>query len=195
MTTHLSPERLAPLRDFFLAQSRTELGVAYRCLAEQLPGQAPSVTDWQQVEFAFNRLFVGPKAPVAPPFASVYLEPEPQLMGRSTLKIRQIYELMGLSLPWKNIIPDDHLSFELDVYRQVMIVLEHIQSPHLLALQQYFLHHHLEIWLPQFINRVQQSPALPDAISFVINQLAGWLSEETITTRLHHPVAVQVTRH
>jgi TorA maturation chaperone TorD len=41
---------------------------------------------WEGAEFVFNRLFVDPAALQAPPYASYYLEPEQQLMGKSMLK-------------------------------------------------------------------------------------------------------------
>jgi TorA maturation chaperone TorD len=169
---------LEALSNFFAAQNSDALRRAYGRLAAVAPLSAPPVPDWQVVEFAFNRLFVGPGPLQAAPFASVYLDPEPQLMGQTTLKIRQLYQLVGLSSPWKNIIPDDHLSFELDAYRQVKIARASVDSAALAALQTYFLQQHLQPWLVQFAQKVKAAGAVPAAIIFVVDQLAGWLAQE-----------------
>jgi TorA maturation chaperone TorD len=184
MTDPQTTAQLKGLRDFFIARNAAELGAAYAYLADWVNQPAPAVTDWQAIEFAFNRLFVGPKAPVAPPFASVYLEPEPQLMGQSTLHVRQIYELVGLRSPLKNIIPEDHLSFELDAYRQLAVASTEVASPELTALQHYFLNRHMHRWLPEFISRVRLAEAVPEAIHFVIDCLEAWLTHELSISRV-----------
>jgi TorA maturation chaperone TorD len=178
MTDPRTAAQLKGLRDFFSARNAAELGEAYDYLADWVSRPAPVVTHWQQVEFAFNRLFVGPKAPIAPPFASVYLEPEPQLMGQSTRHVRQIYELAGLQSPLKNIVPEDHLSFELDAYRQLCIAISGVPSAELTALRQYLLNRHLRRWLPQFISRMRSAEATPEAIHFVVDCLEAWLAQE-----------------
>lgn len=170
--------QLKGLRDFFNARNAAELRTAYTYLADWVERPAPVVVDWQAVEFAFNRLFVGPKAPVAPPFASIYLEPEPQLMGQSTLQVRQLYALAGLQFRDKNIIPEDHISFELDVCRQLTLALTAVDSAELRMLYDYFVHRHLHGWLPQFIHHVHTADAVPNAIYFVIDCLDGWLTHE-----------------
>lgn len=177
---------LKGLRDFFIARNASELNAAYNYLVGWTHAPTPAVTDWQAVEFDFNRLLVGPRAPIAPPFASVYLEPEPQLMGQSTMKIRQIYDLVGLQSPVKNIIPEDHISFELDAYHQLAIASAEVPSAELTALQHYLLHHHMRHWLPQFINRVRSAEAVPPAIHFVIDCLEAWLTQELAINR-HAP--------
>ena len=51
------------LRDFFAARNASEMECAYRSLAAAVPEAPHVVEDWETVEFAFNRLFVGPGAP------------------------------------------------------------------------------------------------------------------------------------
>jgi TorA maturation chaperone TorD len=178
MDSHNSFATLEALRDFFMAQNAAGLAAAYDRLVTSAPEAAPAVPDWPSVEFAFNRLFVGPKALLAPPFASVYLEPEPQLMGRSTLNVRYLYQMMGLTSPWQNSLPDDHLGLELDAYYQLQTVLSQINSTELKALQEYFLIGHLNRWLPQFISRVKAAPEIPAPIIFLVDQLNAWLQAE-----------------
>lgn len=172
MSKDVSSTLLPALRDFFMAQNAAELAAAYG----QLGG--PAVADWTVVEFAFNRLFVGPRALLAPPFASIYLEPEPQLMGRSTQTVRHLYEMMGLTSPWHNRLPDDHLSLELDAYLQLQTVLNRLESAELTALRDYFLLKHLHQWLPRFIQRVKTTAVTPAPILFAVDQLAVWLQAE-----------------
>lgn len=168
---------LAALRDFFIAPNAAALSQAYDLLSASCP-PAPHVDDWRPLEFAFNRLFVGPRAPLAPPFASVYLDPEPQLMGQTTLKVRHLYQMAGLSSPWQGSVPDDHLSLELDAYYQLSSALGRVSSAEGQAVQRYFLEQHLARWLPRFIERVRGAPGLPEAIEFVIKQLDAWLDKE-----------------
>src|SRR5690349_17543560 len=102
---------LQQLSRFFFASNTTEMMTSYGELALLFP--VPAVDDWSAVEFSFNRLFVGPRALLAPPYASIYLDGDnTRLMNESTMKIRQLYELVGLVSPWLNKIPDDHVALE-----------------------------------------------------------------------------------
>lgn len=170
------------LRDFFLARNGYDLVRAFGVLSIYRPEKAPTVDDWKKVEFSFNRLFVGPRALQAPPFASVYLDPEPQLMGQTTVKIRQVYQLLGLTSPWKNKIPDDHLSLELDGYRQLKTALTDVDSEELQAVQQYYLKH-FQAWIFTFVDRVKKTEDVPGAIIFVVELLAEWLQYELKTVK------------
>ncbi len=165
---------LAALQRFFVAAHGDEMAAAYEQLALVADEPAPYVDDWRQVEFAFNRLFVGPKALLAPPYASVYLEPQPQLMGRTTLQIRELYTLLDLNSPWKNVVPDDHISLELDAYRQLLAAEAVTQTPEL-DMARTYLGAHLRRWLPSFIARIQQAGVTPPAIWFVAARLAAWV--------------------
>lgn len=185
MNNDCSYSPLPALRDFFMAQDAAELATAYG----RLGTGGPTVADWSVVEFAFNRLFVGPRALLAPPFASIYLEPEPQLMGRSTQTVRHLYEMMGLTSPWHNRIPDDHLSLELDAYLQLQTVLNQLESAELAVLRDYFLLKHLNQWLPRFIQRVKTTAVTPAPILFAVDQLAAWLQAEV--ARVQEPTGNQ----
>ena len=65
------------LRDFFSAGCAAELADAVPALCA---GRTLGEDEARELEYEFNRLFVGPQAVPAPPFASIYLEKEPQLM-------------------------------------------------------------------------------------------------------------------
>ncbi len=169
---------LAALRDFFMARNAAELARAYTGLVNHSDSAAPRVAEWPSVEFAFNRLFIGPRALLAPPFSSIYLDSEPRLMGQATLKVRYLYQMMGLTSPWLNTVPDDHLGLELDAYYQLRTALAQVNSTELQALRQYFLRNHLKCWLPKFTAKVKGTPETPAVITFVVEQLMAWLQQE-----------------
>lgn len=182
MTESTNGALVTALRDFFMARDRTELRTAYLALAQAAPQPAPRGIAWDELEFAFNRLFVGPKALFAPPYASVYLEPEPQLMGRTTLKMREFYQLLTLASPARQQLPEDHLGLELDAYRQLQIAATQVNSAELFTLLDY-LSNHLQQWVPLFVARVHRAEGTPPALLFVVDQLAQWLAAEEMTNK------------
>ena len=83
------------LRDFFISHDSHTLKAAYSALeahASRLTEQ-----EWLDAEYDFNALFVGPQTLKAAPFASVYLEEDALVMGKSTLSIREFMANIGLS--------------------------------------------------------------------------------------------------
>ncbi len=171
-------QQLEALRDFFIARNEVQLAAAYAALNMAVSFDLPSVNDWEALEFSFNRLFIGPMAPFAPFFASVYLEPEPQVMGKSTLITRQIFEMLGLQSPWQESLPDDHLSLELDACIRLLTIRQAHSSPEVEDLWNYFLQEHLAQWLPSWFKRVRAAENLPAAILITIDVLAAWLAEK-----------------
>lgn len=182
MTESTTCALVTALRDFFMANNRPALRSAYLALAQVAPETAPRGIAWDELEFAFNRLFVGPKALFAPPYASVYLEPEPQLMGRTTLKMREFYQLLTLASPARQQLPEDHLGLELDAYRQLQIAATQVNSAELFTLLDY-LSNHLQQWVPLFVARVHRAEGTPPALLFVVDQLAQWLAAEEMTNK------------
>ncbi len=173
---------LATLRDFFMSRDEPELREAYTNLLAQAshapPSPLPETIDWEQTLFGFNRLFVGPKALPAPPFASAWLEPEPRLMGASTMEARHVYELLGLSAPLRNKLPDDHISLELDAL-QLLEGAYSIPDPETRAgldgIRRYFLKHHVLRWMPRFCEAVLARTDTPEAVYVATAALRHWL--------------------
>ena len=64
--------------------------------------------------FEFNRLFVGPAAPLAPPYESVYLSPDRLVMQEQTVTVRRCYQAAGLQAASQGTIPDDFIATELE---------------------------------------------------------------------------------
>lgn len=183
MTDLHTISQLKALSNFFAARNAAELEAAYHELTAWVQQPAPVVASWQAVEFSFNRLFVGPRAPVAPPFASVYLEAEPQLMGRSTMQVRDLYELAGLQSPLKNKVPEDFISYELDGLRQLSVALSQVPSTEMGDIRHFLLHNHMQQWLPRFIDRIRSTEGVHEAILFVVDCLAACLMLETANGR------------
>lgn len=166
---------LARLRDFFLARSGRELASAWSAMAEELPGQRPGNTNGDDLEFAFNRLFVGPMALEAPPYASIYLSSEPRLMDDTTLKVRRIYEMAGLISPLQGQLPDDHIGVELDAALTLSALAEDVDAQEPRALWHYFLYDHLQRWLPGFIDKTRRAQAGHPAVDLALDHLETWL--------------------
>ena len=137
--------------------------------------------DWDEAEFAINRHFVGPMTLEAPPYASTYLETEPRLMGETTLKVRRIYEMAGLSSPLQGRLPDDHLGIELDAALGLSGMAEAVAAEEPRALWRYFLHEHLGVWLPRFIERARNAGTRHPAVDLALAHLETWLDQQDIT--------------
>ena len=168
---------LIALRDFFAARDGTAMAAA--CAA--LGGEAVPL-DPDALEYAFNRLFVGPGKVVAPPYASVYLDPEHRLMGDVTQRVAAIYEAIGLACPRPGSLPDDHLALELDALLAFRALGTRAPDAGLAALRRYFLHEHMALWLPRFATAVRQAAEVPPAIARVIALLLACLDEELAET-------------
>lgn len=100
----------------------------------------------EQLEFAFNSLFVGPGKLLAPPYESAYLNENRVLMQQETLSVRKFYEKAGLELICKNHEPDDHIAFELEFV--CYLLGQYLQTKEKEMIQMYhtFLKTHLFRW-------------------------------------------------
>lgn len=178
------------LRDFFAGMHAGDMQAAAGAIAAQ-SGPLPAVLDWEEVEFTFNRLFVGPMALQAPPFASVYLESEPRLMGPSTLKVREVYRNLGLASPQENSLPDDHLALELDA---CVVMQSLVASGHSEYVQMWtdFVQGHMARWVPGFIARLRAAPELHPLFIVIADRVEEWLDSELA---LLAPVAGETINH
>ncbi|MEG2171756.1 MAG: molecular chaperone TorD family protein [Desulfovibrionaceae bacterium] len=176
--THNPATTLALIRDFFVAKnpemrkdSLLRLAHAYPLLPEaahilRLPDDS-SHPYWRELEYAFNRIFVGPGPIPAPPYASVYLNHDKCLMGTGTLRVRALMHSLHLSVPHEGHDPDDFLPYELDLYLALTAL-----SPAAVDAQarHWFLHEHLPHWLTLFIRQAQEANTTP-AIALVLHLL------------------------
>ena len=130
--------------------------------------------------YEFNRLFVGPKTPEAPPYESVYLSPDHSVMGKQTLAVRKIYRQENLQAEGQGHEPDDFIATELEFAAYLLNrIMEaqvaendvHIQDYKTLYHQ--FWTQHPSLWLGLFAQRIRQSTHHPvfSALSEVLDTL------------------------
>lgn len=165
------------LRDFFIATNGSEMLKAFLEIRSYFP-HLPQPDSSDTIEFAFNRLFVGPREAIAPPFASVYLEQDELVMGKTTLDARDLYTSLGLTSPWKGQLPDDHISLELDACLHFRQLDSGLCGNDIAQLYQRFLEEHLLLWVPTFVARIKSAEEVPATIQAVADLLLNWLRQE-----------------
>lgn len=113
------------------------------------------------LEVDFARLFVGPFNLLAPPYGSVYLEGERQVMGASTADVQMRYRAAGLDVDAGFKDAPDHVAAELEfMHLLIFKTLEATSqgdTDHFLAClknQQSFLEIHLGAWVHDFAGKV-----------------------------------------
>ncbi len=153
------------LRDFFYCKDALSLRQCWNAFpdCEEL-----SALELQKLEYEFNRLFVGPNAPFAPPYASVYLENEPRLMGACTLEVRRLYQALGLATPES--LPDDFLPFELEAW---IILADLAEGDRDARRAFHWLTAHLLSWLEHFTRRLEQASLSPPMLK-IMQALNCW---------------------
>jgi TorA maturation chaperone TorD len=165
------------LRDFFASRDAADLKRASAAVAEQFQLTMADGIDWTGTEYDFNRLFVGPMAVPAPPFASAY-QTEPALMGEPTLAVRDAYRALGLMVPDQGHTPDDHLAFELDLAAAMPGPDEGGDGDRdglMRAVRNWLLSEHLPGWVPSFIEAVRAQPDVSAPVRMAVDALDEWL--------------------
>jgi len=130
------------------------VGEGYKALKET------SEDERDKMRFDFNRLFVGPQSPYAPPYESCYLDPERTLMQMDTLKVRAFYKSAGLELEQKNKIADDFIVFELSFLIHVMTS-DEIDDEKSDDFIERFLKKHLMKWIVPHVKEVSEHVTSP----------------------------------
>jgi len=148
-----------------LALDAQALGPAVERLVGALEitrGQAEQAL--QMLEVEYNRLFVGPGRPQAPPYESFYRDRWGLVMGPSARDVERRYAEAGLALAPDHRDLPDHVATELgfmayltmqeaeakDEERQPWLEREHL-----------FLQDHLSEWLPLLCRRVKEASQHP----------------------------------
>lgn len=198
--------RGAALRDFFFATNGDSLRRAFQALALPDAPPLPDAPAWDEEEYLFNRLFVGPGPVAAPPYASVYLETERRLMGEAALFAREAYAALGLASPWQGSLPDDHIGLELDAALTVFAALQQgaanpANSPacatsaapgpcapsglpahgpaheDLAPWWDAFVVGHMAAWVPSFLDALRRAGATSAVMGRAGDDLARWLAD------------------
>ena len=119
--------------------------------------------DLEALTVAYARLFVGPYELLAPPYGSVYLDGERQVMGESTLEVRNRYREVGLDISSDFRDPPDHIAAELEF--MYFLIFKEIEALgafdidgtiSLREKQRDFLRAHLGTWVFDFADNIEE---------------------------------------
>lgn len=116
-------------------------------------------TEWKtELTYEFNRLFVGPGSPAAPPYESVYLTNDRLVMQETTLDVRNWYRAENLRTANQSKEPDDFIATELEFAAYLLSRASELyqQNERVQALDYHrkynaFWREHLGLWLPEFV--------------------------------------------
>lgn len=119
---------------------------------------------YDKVHWDFTRLFIGPEAPLAPPWESAYLSEYKLLFQKQTMEVRRIYrkyEFLPANYPHE---ADDHLGLEMEfmfhLAAQAKAALDEgnlEQASEQLKEQALFLEEHLLKWIPKLVEDILKS--------------------------------------
>lgn len=138
-------------------------GEGTRAASEQraLADLAAAPDTLEVIKGDYTKLFIGPGKLPAPPWESVYVTGEDLLFQPSTLEVRDAYRKAGYQATGYPHEADDHLATELGFMgalakdSQAAFKAGDVEKLRLLLSQQMlFLVQHLNVWLPQFVERL-----------------------------------------
>ena len=119
--------------------------------------------DLDLLSLDFSRLFLGPYKMHAPPYGSVYLEGERQIMGESTLEVRNKYREAGLDISSDFRHPPGHIAAELEfMYFLILKEIEAIRNSDIettlsfMEKQRAFLKENLGPWVFEFTDTTEE---------------------------------------
>jgi TorA maturation chaperone TorD len=185
----LYPEsnRLAALQDAAsaLLTSETEQGHSVSAEMESLLKHLTEtkLENTRTIINEYNRLFL--IRPKAPPYETIYIDPEGQLRGKLTARLDEVYLQAGLTIsPELGELPD-HISVELEFMAYLCMkeaeghtANEVFEATNFRNLQISFIGQHLARWFPQFAKRIKEANPgsiyqylLPAAYEFLRNEL------------------------
>ena len=162
-----------PERDLFLEEEvfsglAENLRQLYPAAAEEAARMQTDFLDTEQEELVveYALLFVGPHELVAPPYGSVYLDGQREVMGPSTREVMRIYQEEGLALDEDFAELPDHITAELEfLYYLIVCEIKALRSGdaleafRLFERQRQFLGEYLLNWVPEFCGRIKAGTA------------------------------------
>lgn len=118
--------------------------------------------------FEFNRLFVGPASPPAPPYESVYLSADHLVMQEQTVEVRRLYQSENLKAVSQGTVPDDYLATELEFAayllnrsREECTMDNNVRAENYMSFCEGFLQEHPGRWLKPFTAAVRRNARHP----------------------------------
>ena len=198
------PQTLSPLVKSYSAISE-HYKVDKLLLTNEVLDQCSKADDdeFLVMRFEFNRLFVGPSSPLAPPYESVYVSPDHLVMGEQTLAVRKIYKQENLQATGQGREPDDFISTELEFAAYLLSQIMDAQATkNDVKVQLYktlyheFWKQHLGHWLGTFAHTVSQSAKHPvfSALSDVLVTLTILNSPLNTKEAYYETISPQISR-
>ena len=144
--------------------SELETALGHACL--ETVGNIHKMREWTdiaQLRVDYSKLFVGPFKLLAPPYGSVYLEGGRQVMGNSTVDVKNRYKEAGLDFSNQVMEAPDHIALELEfmyylIFKETEAVEQGdpVSTTNYLEKQKAFLERHLGRWVAKFADNVEQ---------------------------------------
>ncbi|OOF43334.1 DMSO reductase maturation protein DsmD [Rodentibacter trehalosifermentans] len=125
----------------------------------------------QDISEQYQRLFIGPNELPAPPWGSVYLDPESVIFGNSQLALRDFLRHHQIAFQAQQDEPEDHIGLMLMLAAYLAE-----NRPHLIA---EFLREHLLIWALHFFKqlaKVENAPFYQGIALLTEQTLQQWQS-------------------
>jgi len=171
---------LEAFRDFFYHGKKEKMEESYAVMKEIFAPESEEEINWEEEEFVFNRLFIGPMRPLAPAVASCYIDPEGLVQGRITADVREFYHAIGLSLPEAGKMPEDSVEFEFDACRYLLLAGE--KMPEMYEAYEGFIKEHMNLWIPEFVMQAKEHCGDSKGVRNVLNFISKWIQEESEMT-------------
>ena len=130
---------------------------------EKMSSSFAEHADTGELTIDYARLFIGPFALLSPPFGSVYLEQDRQVMGESTRNVIELYMTFELELAPDFHNAPDHIIAELEfmyylVFRELEALkcLDEDSRIYLHRSEKLFLETYLAPWINEFTVNIEQ---------------------------------------
>ncbi|MEF8825387.1 MAG: molecular chaperone TorD family protein [Halapricum sp.] len=150
---HVPDQELLDLLEDVAADDELRVNLPVEDLVAELPA------DLQSLRVDYAKLFVGPRELLAPPYGSVYLDGDGQIMTDSTMDVQRRYQQESLDITLDE--PADHVAAELEfmyflTHREVTALgngefetaITYVHKQH------DFIQTHLGQWISAFAERV-----------------------------------------
>jgi TorA maturation chaperone TorD len=156
-----TPELIGKLKD--LEQQMAGVCTEAMLYIKKMYAEVKRLDDPDALSLDFSRLFLGPYKMHAPPYGSVYLDGERQIMGKSTQEVRNKYREAGLDISSDFRDPPDHIAAELEfMYFLIFKEIQALENSDVdttidyLEKQRVFLNEHLGPWVFDFADSIEE---------------------------------------
>ncbi|MFC0322169.1 Tat proofreading chaperone DmsD [Gallibacterium melopsittaci] len=126
----------------------------------------------ENISEQFQRQFIGPNAMPAPPWASVYLDPEAVIYGNSLIALREFMTRNGLKTQIEGNVPEDHIGL-------MLMLASYIADAKPDVLKEY-LSEHLFTWVWRYLELLASQEESPfyRGLALVTQQTLAYWREE-----------------